>query len=551
MRGARLVPLPGSEAPQLAAQRVERAVPQEGTARVTVVLRPSDEARVAAEVAARCGRLPSDRPRASGLGAGLAAPPEALAAVEGFARTSGLEVVTASAARRHVVLAGSWRALTRAFAVDCAWHRHGEREFLAHDGPVHVSRTLLPHVVAVLGFDRRPVARPGACGGHASERHLVPPEVAELYDFPRGLDGRGERLGIVLLGGGFQRADLAAFFAGIGGRPPAIRVIGVDGARNAPADPAAIRAALEAAGIGGRPVAPLPQEAPAASGGDVHWTLEATLDVEIAGSLVPGAELLVVFAPPTIQGKVHAISRLLAARPRPAVLSASWGGFESDYRDQDVRAMEALFLEAAARDVTLCFASGDSGDGTAAFGGPGKAPAVFYPASSPWVLACGGTTLAASGRRETVWAESLAGHRLGSGGGISRRFARPDWQAGLGGEAGGRRLPDVAAKADIHGGYRIVVGGEQAGMGGTSAAAPLWASLLVRVNQALRRAGCSCVGYVTPILYRSEVASAQRDIVAGDNGTYRAARGWDCCTGWGSPRGRELLRALHPEHRGT
>jgi kumamolisin len=518
------------------------------------VLRPRDEATLAAWVATRATRLPHERGRASGLGTLLTADAAAVAAAGEFAAAAGLAVVAASARRRLVVLEGTWRDLERAFQVDCAWHRHGEREFLAHSGPIHLPRALAGHVLAVVGLDQRPLARPGVCGGRADERHLSPSAVARLYDFPPDLDGRGERLGIVLLGGGFHDADLDAFFRQLRLARPAMRVRGVDGAANAPADPAAIRDALTRAGIGGRPLAALAHATPAAEGGDVHWTIEATLDVELAGALAPGAELQVVFAPPTLHGKVHAFSRLLAARPRPAVISASWAGFESAYRDQDVRAMESLFVEAAAKDVTLCFASGDGGDGTATFGGPSDAPAVFYPPSSPHVLACGGTTLAAGGGRETVWAETLAGHALGSGGGVSGRFARPDWQDAApvprrprGGQ--GRGVPDVAAKADIRGGYRIVVGDEEVGMGGTSAATPLWASLLVRINQALRRAGHPPAGYLTPLLYRNDIGGALRDIVAGDNGTYHAGKGWDACTGWGSPRGRALLEALLPPKR--
>ncbi len=549
MRRAQLVPLPGSAAPALAARRLDRPVPTATTGRVSLVLRARDEAGLAEDVAHRALQWPHERRPIASLGPRLAAEPEALAAVEEFARANGLALVTASGARRLIVLEGSWGDLTRAFAVDCAWHQHGERSFLSHSGPVHVPRPLAGRVLAVLGFDQRPVARPGACGGRASTRHLSPLAVARLYGFPRHLDGRGERLGIVLLGGGYHDADLDAFFARLRRGRPSLRLAGVAGATNAPADAAAIRDALERAGIGGRPLAALAHSTPAARGGDVHWTIEATLDVELAGALAPGAELLVVFAPATLSGKVEAFSKLLAARPRPAVISASWGGFEADYRDQDIRALEALFLEAAARDVTLCFASGDSGDGSSVFGGPGSRPEVFYPAASPLVLACGGTTLAARAVRETAWSETLAGHPLASGGGVSSRFGRPDWQRHAAVPGPGRGLPDVAATADIRGGYRIVGGGEEAGMGGTSAAAPLWASLLARISQALRRAGHPPTGLLTPLLYRRDVAVTLRDILAGDNGAYRAGPGWDACTGWGSPRGGDLLRALLPRER--
>jgi kumamolisin len=282
----------------------------------------------------------------------------------------------------------------------------------------------------------------------------------------------------------------------------------------------------------------------AGAGGSVPWTVEATLDVELSGALAPGAALDVVFAPGDIQGKVHAFSRLLTRPGGPAVITCSWGGFESAYRDQDVAAMESLFTEAAARDVTLCFASGDRGDGTGAYGGPGPAPEVFYPGASPQVLGCGGTTFdPAAPATEISWEEAMGKSLLASGGGFSSRFARPGWQGGELPEGDHRWLPDVAAKANLHGGYRIVVGGVRAAMGGTSAASPLWGALLARCNQALRRAGHGPVGYLTPHLYPAP-PGATRDITTGSNGTYSAGKGWDACTGWGSPDGESLLAFL-------
>jgi kumamolisin len=74
----------------------------------------------------------------------------------------------------------------------------------------------------------------------------------------------------------------------------------------------------------------------------------------------------------------------------------------------------------------------------------------------------------------------------------------------------------------------------------TSAAAPLWASLVARLNQGLK-AQC---GFLNTILYGSAFRSAFRDVTVGNNGAYAAAPGWDACTGLGSPIGQQMLRAL-------
>jgi kumamolisin len=173
---------------------------------------------------------------------------------------------------------------------------------------------------------------------------------------------------------------------------------------------------------------------------------------------------------------------------------------------------------------------------------------VDFPASSPFALGCGGTKLIASGHSissETVWDESPGS---ATGGGVSDFFAPPAYQSSASvppsdnpGARKGRGVPDVAGDADPESGYVVRVDGEQAVIGGTSAVAPLWAGLIALINQKLGRP----VGYLNPLLYGSLVGTnALRDISAGSNGVYSAGRGWDACTGWGSPDGSKLLDAL-------
>jgi kumamolisin len=205
------------------------------------------------------------------------------------------------------------------------------------------------------------------------------------------------------------------------------------------------------------------------------------------------------------------------------------------------------FRAAAARGITICCASGD--DGSSDDGG--RRAHVDFPASSPFVLACGGTRIKASHGvivKETVWNDKYGA----GGGGISAVFDPPDWQSGVNlppsahvGGRKGRGLPDVAGLADSDTGFIVinVKGSELEIIGGTSATAPLWAALIARINEGL---GVR-VGYLNPLLYQ-RLSGVLRDITEGNIGAYAAAAGWDAYTGFGSPDGAALLHALRTGH---
>jgi kumamolisin len=101
----------------------------------------------------------------------------------------------------------------------------------------------------------------------------------------------------------------------------------------------------------------------------------------------------------------------------------------------------------------------------------------------------------------------------------------------------GRGVPDVAGDADPATGYQVRVDGQEAVFGGTSAVAPLFSALVARMNQKLGKP----VGFVNPVLYGTAGRKAFHDVTKGTNGAYRAAKGWDPCTGLGSPDGAKLL----------
>jgi kumamolisin len=251
------------------------------------------------------------------------------------------------------------------------------------------------------------------------------------------------------------------------------------------------------------------------------------------------------FTPNTDQGFLDALTTAVHdTKLQPAVVSISWGGPESSWTQQALNAFNSACEDASTIGVTILAASGDDGSSDGVSSGT---PTVDFPASSPFVLACGGTKLTLSGTTissEQAWNE-LSSNEGATGGGVSEFFALPTYQQSAGVPKApngfvGRGVPDVAGDADPESGYNVLVDGQQTVIGGTSAVAPLWAGLLARINQSLGKN----VGYLNPLLYTSNVESTLHDITSGSNGAYSAGPRWDACTGLGTPDGAALLAAL-------
>ncbi len=341
---------------------------------------------------------------------------------------------------------------------------------------------------------------------------FTPKRIGELYDFPQDLDGHGQRVAVIELGGGFRRAELRRYFASLGSEMPKITAISVDGGRNRP-------------------------------GFDREADHEVLGDIEVIGAVAPGAELLVYFAPLSDRGFIDALTTAIFDPREPSVISISWGDAELNWTDQARAAMDNALRAAAALGITVCAATGDAGwtDGVT-----GRHAHVDYPASSPYVLACGGTRLEV---QDDVAAETVWNNHNGNatGGGVSAIYELPSWQRNAGVPrsvvrgGNGRGVPDVAGNADPETGYLIGNGDADFGWGGTSAVAPLWAGLVACLNQGLG----TRVGYLNPLLYEAAAHAGFSDVPKGGNGAYRARRDrWDACTGHGTPKGAALLEAL-------
>ena len=432
-----------------------------------------------------------------------------------------------------MVLSGTLEALTRAFGVRLQRMSFRGREHRTRTGPVRVPADLAPIIEDVKGFDDRPQTsahfrrrdanlalvkgvgktkiRPRASGTTGT---FTPPQVARLYQFPADADGTGQCVALIELGGGYKTADLATYFKGLGLPAPAVTAVSVDGGANTP-------------------------------GGDADG--EVMLDIEVVASVAPKARVAVYFAPNTDQGFVDAIKTAVHDTARqPSVVSISWGGPEESYTVQSLKNYDAVFQEAAMLGVTILVASGDNG--SADVNPPDKKKRVDFPSASPLVLSCGGTSLVANSAdttitTETVWNDGAQGGA--SGGGVSTKYPLPTWQKTAKvpkiGTTTGRGVPDVAGDADPETGYQVRVDGQDQVIGGTSAVAPLWAGLLALCNQQLGKP----VGFLNARLYTDAATRASlHDVTAGNNVGYKAAVGWDACTGLGTPDGTALLAAL-------
>jgi len=465
---------------------------------------------------------------------------EDIQAIEAFAHDHALDIVEVKPAERRVVLSGSAASLSDAFGVELARYDHpsGTGTYRGRVGPVHVPENLADIVVGVFGLDNRPQAYPhhrlnrqsqaeGQAQAHAAGSSFTPPQLAKFYDFPEDADGSGECIALIELGGGFRTSDLTAYFNKLGVKRPKVVAISVDGGKNKPTgDP----------------------------GGEDG---EVVLDIDVAGGVAPGARIAVYFAPNSDKGFLDAVlAAVHDTRNKPSVISISWGSAEINWTPQSMRAMDQAFKDAAALGVTVCCAAGD--DGSSDLRPPQEDDHLLhvdFPSSSPFVLACGGTRVTATAGtsgEEIVWNEGRGGGA--TGGGISDFFDKPVWQASIdvppSGNPGGRigrGVPDVSGNADPQTGYVVRVDGSELVFGGTSAVAPLWAGLIARLNEKLG----GNVGYLNPTIYGLPGdTGAFRDIVAGDNDIakegkpYKAGRGWDACTGLGSPNGAGLLATL-------
>jgi kumamolisin len=334
--------------------------------------------------------------------------------------------------------------------------------------------------------------------------------MASIYNFPTPVTSP-IIIGVISVGGGLYgtvtgniltAGDVQSYWSAIGipsESQPKVVIVPVGGGTNSPAS-------------------------------DTNATIENTIDVETVGSCCPGANVTIVFfiAPNTFSGfynafyqAIHIPTSVNGSYVKPSIISCSWGAPESVYGLASLNQFNTLFQTASSNGVNICCASGDNGssDGLRGLN-------VDFPSSSPYVVACGGTTLRCpnvtydSQTVETAWS--------GSGGGMSKYFLAPRYQTNI--RNATRSSPDISMNANPSTGVIYRVNTVDMVVGGTSIVSPAVSAFLGAINYS---------GFFTPRLY-SLPSSVFHDVVSGSNGAYSGKSGFDLTTGWGSFSGTAI-----------
>ncbi len=343
-------------------------------------------------------------------------------------------------------------------------------------------------------------AASGASGGYTVQQQ------AQLYGlsgaWSAGKNGAGQTIAIYELGQ-YSAADSAVYFQCYG-LNPSISTVSVDGG---------------------------------AQGG---FSNEATMDVEAAGALAPGAALKIYQAPNASSGPVDLFAQI-ANDNTASIVSTSWGDCEIDPSGA-VQAEQVIFQQMAAQGQTVIAAAGDNGSSDCT-GIVSNAPAVDDPASQPYVTGVGGLSVTSiSPLTQTVW-NSNGG---AGGGGVSQIWSRPTWQSAPGIAPGAtmRMVPDLSVMADPLAGFiNYFTSNANAcqgwcSIGGTSIGAPLVSALVATAAQVCNTPR---LGFINPTLYAlARSGKGFVDVTTGSNdlfgtGQYSAGVGYDMASGLGSP----------------
>jgi subtilase family serine protease len=360
------------------------------------------------------------------------------------------------------------------------------------------------------------------------------------------------------------------------------------------------------------------QSGPSAAAG---WSGEATLDIEWAYAMAPLAHIVLLAMPPAetegVQGfpnLFNAMSAEIDSTPPGTVYSMSFAVTEQTFGGAgaaQTAKFDQVFQKGLAKGDNFFAATGDTGTANSSKQQRDSRsynyPTALWPATSPYVVAVGGTQLqygwtwdptsndastsgfwhwTEGGSSEPVWNESWA--QIGTGGGESAIYPKPDWQTA--GPSGGRTVPDTAWNAAVNGGVDVYISaypqyncGQGTGCwtiyGGTSAATPQTAALVALVNAARADERKQPIGFLDPLLYAGAGSSDYSDVTAqhygtaprtlagsevGTSGTvaksvgdlqdnqmwqvavagYPTTPGYDATTGWGTPKAAEFVADL-------
>jgi xanthomonalisin len=374
---------------------------------------------------------------------------------------------------------------------------HDGRDAFANSSDIVVPASLHGSVKAVLGLQSVNVphlfkGKPGGGGGGSIIGH-DPTEFSGLYGGSGLPTGAGVTVGIITNGDlTATLSDLNQFTSSHGLAAVSTQIVNTDGTGTD-------------------------------TSGTAEWDLDSQDILGMAGGQI--GKIIFYNIPTLLNSSMVDDFNTVVSANAAKVINVSLGECETSAQgDGSAAAADNIFKQAIAQGQTFSVSSGDSGANECGHSPSGSTPS--WPASSPNVVAVGGTTLNATTttwQGETVWS--------GTGGSPSTFEPIPSWQVGVGQNAGHttRGVPDIAFDADPNSGAKIIVNGSLAQYGGTSLASPLFVGFWARMIAA-KGTG---IGFAAPKLYQLP-ATAFHDVVSGSNGAETAAPGWDYTTGFGS-----------------
>jgi kumamolisin len=445
--------------------------------------------------------------------------------VVAYLRGQGINVKSVSANRTLVDAAGSVANVEHAFGVTLQdYSFHGRTVYAPNTDP-SLPASIGDAVLNIAGLDNvaqyhhsalavkeQPHTGPG--GGY------TPSELRTAYDvnslISNGDNGSGQTTAIFELDG-YTPSDVNQYLSNYGLGSGKYSNVLVDGATNT-------------AGAG---------------------AIEVELDMEVVSAIAPGATQKIYIGPNSTTGVNDTYNKIVTDNTAK-VTSISWGECESSSGNTELAALDNIFVQGAAQGQAFFAASGDSGaydcnDGSSTL-------AVDSPAGDPHVVGVGGTNLSV-GSGGTYGSESAWGTGTqGGGGGVSSYFTRPSYQTGTNLTNANRMVPDVSADADPSSGYSVYCTVSAAScsgwlsVGGTSAAAPLWAAVATDTNQYLASQGAATLGSANAAIYKlyntAQTYPAYHDVTSGNNLYYSATTGYDMATGVGTPDAWNFARDL-------
>lgn len=436
--------------------------------------------------------------------------PDALGRVQQWAQSNGLAIAH-DPNSQVVQVTGTTEQISRAFGTSMHSYRSGGESYTAASTSAKLPPDVAAVTAGVVGVSASPKLQLGI--GNAavqpsspsSGTSYGPADFTKFYQAPNTATGKGQQVSIIGEGDLTQVAkDLAAFENKFHLPPVPLNVIKVDGGSF-----------------------------------DTSGQQEWDLDTQYSSGFAPDISGINFYAGPSLDDKsLLDTTAKWVDDNKTRQGSASLGECETAAQKSGfLKAEDEVLKKAAAQGQTLFVSSGDTGSKCGTRNGVVSGPkGVSYPASSPYVVGVGGTTITNfANHTEVGWHPS--------GGGQSSIEPAQSWQLNAGGayKPASRGVPDVALDADPASGFQIIANGQPAVIGGTSASAPAWNGIWARAEQQAQ----SGLGFGAPLLYQLP-ASAFNDITQGNNGDFNAGPGWDFVTGRGTPNISAVVSQLKP-----